>query len=517
MKQLLLLLMLTLSMFAGENDVYIIFDGSGSMWQTLPDGEHKVAAAQSVLKNFVKSNFAGQDLALRAYGHNRKADCSDTELVIPWSKPETFRKEVQSFLSTINPTGKTPITRSLKAALKDFGDRQGSIILISDGIETCDEDPCGLLALWRKKNIKIAVHVVGLGLDEKSKDAMKCLANAAGTEYRDANSAEELAAGLQDIHTETSSTRLRIVGWDAAGERLWPEGTLQQNGEIKYEVSSRHRSAVEAGIYQLTIGVRTKNGTIYKAVTQNIEVGKKGETLIEVTVPRPPSVKTKFIDRGENVRGSLVYAWKEGQEVFRFRWKDEVFLDEGSYEFRTSPNSANTLTVSESFNAGESKEIVFGMSKTVKVSIRFETAETKIHLRENAELWQDGVKKYRVHIFNPETIRPGVYDVILPHKLCPYTVRGVVFDDRPVQQHTFSVPVGYVTFHYQDSSGNRVKDKRCFVRNTIDKRRHYQESGKIQPLIPGTYTVSGWQGNYDPVEFSIQAGEEKVIILKDKN
>ncbi|MEL6823232.1 MAG: VWA domain-containing protein, partial [Calditrichota bacterium] len=443
MKSLLLCLLLSLPLFAGENDVYIIFDGSGSMWQELPTGEYKISAARSVLQKFAAQEFNGQELAMRAYGHRRKNDCSDTELVLPWQSPARFKEQIGSFLSNVNPTGRTPISRSLKAALKDFGDREGSIILISDGIETCDEDPCELLKLWRKKNIRISVHVVGLGLDEKSKAAMQCLADAAGTTYRDANSAEELTKGLKEIREKIGSIGLKIIGKDAEGEQLWPEGLLLQNGDVKYNVTSSARNAVEPGTYQLEVGIRTRNGNLYQPITKQITVADDKDTVVEVTIPRPPSVRAKFIDRGEAVKGALIFAYQAGKEVFRFRWKDEVFLDEGSYEFRTEVNSANALSLEEAFKAGDSKELVFEMIQTVNVMIRFETSGKKEHLRENADLLQNGERKYRVHVHNGGTILPGIYDIHLPHKYCPFTVKEVEISDEAEQNLTFTVPAGY--------------------------------------------------------------------------
>lgn len=517
MRSLLLFLLLTVPLIAGENDIYIIFDGSGSMWQELPTGEHKISAARSVLQKFARQDFSGQELAMRAYGHRRKNDCSDTELVLPWQSPGEFKNQVGSFLRNVNPTGKTPISRSLKAALKDFGDRQGSIILISDGIETCDEDPCELLKLWREKNIRISVHVVGLGLDEKSKEAMQCLASAAGTTYRDANSAEELAKGLKDIREKIGSIGLKIIGKDANGEQLWPEGRLLQDGEVKYDVTSRSRNGVEPGNYLLEVGVRTQNGDLYQPITKEISVADNRDTVVEVTVPRPPSVRAKFIDRGETVRGALISAYQEDKEVFRFRWKDEVFLDEGSYEFRTEVNSANTLSLEETFKAGDSKELVFEMVQTVKVMIRFETSGKKEHLRENADLLQNGERKYRVHVHNGGTILPGTYDIHLPHKYCPFTVEDVVVSDEPEQNLTFTVPAGYVTFKYQNSDGSPAEDKRCFIENVAIGKSQYVASGTEQALIPGSYTVSGWRGNYDVVSFELEEGENKTVYIREKN
>ncbi len=196
---LLLLTMFSTCAFAfsqgqSTDAVYIIFDASGSMWGQLADKTHKIEAARKVLKEFVGGDFGGRELALRVYSHRRERDCTDSELVVPFSEPGAVSGEIQNFVDNVNPKGRTPISRSLIAALEDFGDRGGEIILISDGIETCDADPCALVRAWREKNVNVRVHVVGLGLNEEERKAMSCISEAAGTQFHGAGSATELAA-----------------------------------------------------------------------------------------------------------------------------------------------------------------------------------------------------------------------------------------------------------------------------------------------------------------------------------
>src|SRR3972149_8989896 len=179
--------------------IYIIFDASGSMWGKLPDKTTKIDVAKNALQDFVVGDFEGYELAFRVYGHRQKEDCSDSQLVITFGAAIKVVSELRDFMKTVNPLGKTPITYSLREALKDFGDRRGEIILITDGIETCEEDPCALVQEWKEKDVKIKVHVVGFGLDEKAKEAMKCISEAAGTEHHDASSASELREELTKI------------------------------------------------------------------------------------------------------------------------------------------------------------------------------------------------------------------------------------------------------------------------------------------------------------------------------
>ncbi|MFQ5639443.1 MAG: hypothetical protein ACE5IR_15770 [bacterium] len=496
--------------------IYIIFDASGSMWQKLPDGVFRIEAAKKVLQDFVGGDFSGYELAFRAYGHRRKGDCRDSELVVPFGAPEKVVTQLQKFMASVNPTGKTPINYSLRQALVDFGDRSGEIILISDGEETCDDDPCALVKAWREKNVKIRVHVVGLGLDEKSKVAMKCISDAAGTEYYDANSAPELADGLRKIQEKATMSALIIQGVDADGNKMRVEGALSRNGKQLYEVTSNGRNLVEAGEYELLAGVRTKNGNLYKPVTKTVTVAETGETQVKVAVVTPPTVKARFEDAGKAQRGSLIQAFQKGKEVFKFRWIDEVYLDEGAYEFRAKPNRENELSVTETFVAGDHKEIVFKMVHTVKVKFKMVAAGSGIWFRENYELWQNGERKYKVHVHNGARVLPGTYDLHLPNRLTPYIKEGIVVTDKEEQQFEVTVPVGHVTVIYQKADGTRDKDKRCFIGQGPTRKGYYKKSGQKHPLTPGTYNVIGWGGKYERQVFEIKVGEDKTIVLQAK-
>jgi hypothetical protein len=524
-----ILMILPIVAFTQENQsdgIYLILDASGSMWGQLPDKKSKIEVAKEVLNDFVNGDFQDKELAFRVYGHRKKADCADSELLIPFGSPENVIKEIKDSLSGIKPLGKTPITYSLKQALIDFGDRGGEIILISDGIETCDIDPCDLVKEWKDKDVKIKVHVVGLGLDEKSREAMKCIADASGTEYQDASSASELMSGLTKIKEKATAPALILMGKDPSGNSIRIEGTLSMNGEEQIEVASNRRNIVEPGEYSLVAGVRTKNGNLYKPVTKSIKVAQSGETVVEVEVVVPPSVKAKFTEEDEEQRGSLIHAYQDGKEVFEFRWMDEVYLDEGTYEFRAKPNLENELSVIETFGPGDHKEIVFEMIHTVLVNVKMVASGSDIVFRQNYEIWQGGEKKYMVHFHNGARVLPGKYDLRLPHKLFTYEIKDIEVTDQDEQQFDFTVPVGHVTFIYQKADGTRDKDDRVFVTTkSLNNglvpeyaKGVYRRGGVKHPLLPGKYKADGWRqkGNYDPVDFEIKDGDDIEVVLKGK-
>ena len=507
----------TESKSSSKKGIYVIFDASGSMWGKLADQSFKIHVAKQVLQDFVQTDLGDVELAFRAYGHNRKGDCRDSELLVPFGNPKQVIASLQSKIKGINPTGKTPITYSFKEALKDFGGRSGDIILISDGIETCDEDPCELIKMWRKTNVNIKVHVVGLGLDEVSRPAMECIAEASGTDFQDASNASDLAEGLKNIHEQSSKPALTIDGFDANNHPVPVKGFLSKNGQKLGEVNGENKFYFPEGEYLMTIGVETQNGNLYKPIRQTIYIAGNKDTRIKAQVIRPPSVKAKFVEEEKEERGAMIYAYQNDQEVFRFRWFDEVFVDEGTYEFRTEPNSENALKLTESFAGGEHKELVFEMVNTVHVHFKMLASQSGIRFKANYHLLQNGEVKYKVHSTNGKKILPGLYDVELLHREQPYIQKNVnITPTDEGRTFTFEIPVGHVTFRYQNPDGSPAKDKRCFA-GRQGKRKYFQASGKKYPYLPGIYEVNGWQGEYDSLTFEVKVGEEKEIILRAKN
>ena len=529
------LLMLSAAAPAAAQDdappvLYLILDGSGSMWGQLADGTHKVTAAKEVLDDFVSGDLEGYDLALRAYGHRRKGDCRDSELVVPFGPPEEAIAHVRAFAQDLNPLGKTPISYSLRQALDDFGDRSGQIILISDGIETCDEDPCALVQAWQSRDVAIKVHVVGLGLDDETRPAMQCIADAAGTTYRDAADAATLAASLEDIQEESASGEppaprtdavLYLRGVDADGNPVRVEGVLVREGEERYEVSSNRRNVVESGPYQLRAGVPTKNGTLYAPVEQAVEVAEVGVTPVTVEMMLPPRVHAIFLEDGERQPGSLVRAYADGREAFSLRPRDTVFVQPGTYEFRAQPNRDNELAVTETVEPGEHQEVVFELVQTVKVYIEMTASETGQSFGGNFELWQDGAEVYRVHQTNGARVQPGTYELRKPDRVAPY-IHGepLVITRQEEQTHAFVLPVGHVTFKYAHADGTPDDDARVFLSRLgpppVGQQGVYQRGGVALPLLPGRYSVAGWRqkGTYDPVEFEVAAGQELTVTLR---
>lgn len=523
--------------------IYVIYDVSNSMWGELPDRSRKYEVAREVLGNFMSGDFPNHDLALRLYGHRSRNSCTDTELAVPFGSPASVAESLTEIVSDLVPRGKTPITLSLTEALKDFGERSGEIILISDGIETCSADPCALVREWRRRDISIRVHVVGLGLEDEARAAMQCIADAAGTEYYDANSANELGKSLSEIRQTAEAAppppapeastptpdpepnnnpipgALRITAIDENGESMRAEGTIvPEGGGDPIPVSSNGRFPVPSGPYIMQIGVKTENGNIYRPVSLDIEVARTSDTKVEVTVVRPPSVMVRVLGEFAGPRTGHVRGFQNGQQVLGFRSRDLVFIDEGTYDFEIQLGRENDLTETLEIKTGQHHELVYNVQKTVKVYFRIFPEGSDERIRRHTELWQDNERIYVVHANNGREILPGIYSVRVPDALNPFAVAEVTITNEPEQIIEYTMPVGWVTVRYQNPDGSAMDDARVNIAAAGGRRSRQRTSGTRFPLIAGKYTANGWSqlGEFDPIEFQVTNGMETEVTLRAK-
>lgn len=160
--------------------ILFILDGSQSMLTQWESG-NKMQVARNLLTELVDSlsELNHVEMALRVYGHQKPVppqDCNDTKLEVAFSKRNA--QKIKSKLRAIRPKGTTPIAHSLELSINDFpkcDDCRNIIILITDGIESCDGDPCAVSLRLQKQGIILKPFVIGVGLDEDYKDTFDCV------------------------------------------------------------------------------------------------------------------------------------------------------------------------------------------------------------------------------------------------------------------------------------------------------------------------------------------------------
>ena len=208
--------------------MHLLLDVSGSMNERISSGGTKFAAAQRAVKRVADAVPAGTQVGLRVYGseiaepkeQNPKA-CTDTELVLPigpLNRGKLFRA-VDSF----EAKGETPIAYSLGKAVDDLGSSgKRVLILISDGEESCDGDPCPAARRLAKAGVDLQFNAIGLAVNSKARKQLQCIAKAGDGNYYDATNTSDLEDAVRRI------TQRALRPFQTTGTPV--EGTVDQAG-----------------------------------------------------------------------------------------------------------------------------------------------------------------------------------------------------------------------------------------------------------------------------------------------
>lgn len=215
-----------------DTRILFIFDASQSMngfWES----HRKVDIARNTLIRIIDSlqDLSNVEMALRVYGFQSPVppqDCNDTKLVVPFARGNASK--IRQELSYITPKGTTPIANSLLAGSKDFPSNcdncRNIMILITDGIEACDGDPCAVAKKIQREGIVLRPFIIGIGIDEGFRKTFNCVGN-----YYNASNEENFPkvmravisqalnsttaqVNLLDIHGNPTETNLNMTFYD---------------------------------------------------------------------------------------------------------------------------------------------------------------------------------------------------------------------------------------------------------------------------------------------------------------
>lgn len=188
---------------ASYPEVTFILDASGSMWGDA-GGVSKIEAAKDVMAKAVPGLAPEVRVGLVAYGHRRKGDCADIEVLAESGSDD--RTALLEKVKSLQPKGKTPITAAVSSVVEQLKTRENetTIVLVSDGIETCAPDPCQAVKDLKATGIKFIMHVVGFGVSGQATEQLACLAEAAGGKYLPAKDTASLLDALNSIQQAVS-------------------------------------------------------------------------------------------------------------------------------------------------------------------------------------------------------------------------------------------------------------------------------------------------------------------------
>ncbi len=204
-------------------DLVVVVDGSGSMGKR-DVAPNRMTAAKRAAVAVVRSLPVNTRVGLIAYGtrssnrdEDRDESCKDIRtLSAVRTLNEDYRASLVDKINGIEPSGFTPIARSMERAVLSLPDRRGTVIIVTDGEETCaPPEGCATARALKDKYPDITVSTVGLtiGLSEQ----LACIANATGGLFVTADDTSELERRLGVVTSQpTDVTLLTPSGYGPA-------------------------------------------------------------------------------------------------------------------------------------------------------------------------------------------------------------------------------------------------------------------------------------------------------------
>jgi len=178
-----------------QTTTMIVMDGSGSMWGQI-DGRTKLEIARETVAGVLADLPDDRVLGLMAYGHRERGNCADIELMVPPAPGSAGA--ILDAVNAMRFQGKTPLTEAVRQAAEALRSTEtpATVVLVTDGIETCEADPCALAHELEASGVDFTAHVIGFGLTRDEGARVACIAENTGGRYFGAEDSAGLAEAL---------------------------------------------------------------------------------------------------------------------------------------------------------------------------------------------------------------------------------------------------------------------------------------------------------------------------------
>lgn len=188
----------------------IVFDGSGSMSEMGFNNldQPRIFDARAALRRAIPPIAVQRRLGLTIYGPGTNDDTC-RNITRHFAPMENAAGPILDAIEALTPDGPTPLTEAVAQAAEtlDYRNRAGTIVLVTDGKETCSGATCQLANHLAQTAADLTVHVIGFkvradhfdwaaGEDIGIETVASCLADATGGTYASTETVDDLVAAL---------------------------------------------------------------------------------------------------------------------------------------------------------------------------------------------------------------------------------------------------------------------------------------------------------------------------------
>lgn len=255
----------------------------GTKWEIAKTALSEIADSISQMPNV--------EMGVRVFGHlyqEPDKNCHDSRLEVRIDTNNL--KVLKRKFEEIRPKGITPLVYSIEKAVGDFGGISGRniIIVITDGEDACNRDPCSVVATLQKANILLRPFIIGMSLQAKSFQEMLCMGKLLNT-----NSSAEFSAALKDVVSEsTAKTSLQVNLNDINGKPSESNVNMTfydlETGLPKYNFyhSMNARGFPDTLIISPAMKYKLQIHTIPPIILDSVVLKKNKHNIVNISAPQ---------------------------------------------------------------------------------------------------------------------------------------------------------------------------------------------------------------------------------------
>lgn len=193
-------------------DAMLVFDGSASMDEIgLETGANtRIVEARQAIQRAMPGIAPFRRVGLLIYGPGPEGACHNLDL--RFGPISDAAGPVIAAVESLRPDGLTPLTEAVRLAAEalDYRNRDGVVVLVTDGNETCGGRPCELARALTASARNLTIHVVGFRASadyfawnnpeqdpQSSTTVARCLSDESGGLFVSTETVDELVAALK--------------------------------------------------------------------------------------------------------------------------------------------------------------------------------------------------------------------------------------------------------------------------------------------------------------------------------
>lgn len=347
-----------------------------------------------------------------------------------------------------------PIQAQSAAEELHYTEDKATVVLITDGIETCKADICELGKLLESQGVDFTTHVVGFGLSIEEGRQVACLAENTGGQYFSADDGASLVVALNETVAapvappiEANIPNVTLVAVDQNQRQLtnvalnWEVKDAAGSPALQSEGKAKARGPLKPGSYTVSVsGEGTSGGAEFEIAEGNADQTKKVPVEMEIlaaTLNGPaevaagaeleiawtgPSEKNDYVaivKKGAKKGKFLKYSYTKNGSPAKIKAPDGL----GTYELRYVLAKLRRTLVSVPIKLGAATATISAPASTTVGNVVEVTWSGPSNANDTIEIVPAGAKANARPTSKARTTQGSPLSLFAPEKAGDYEVR----------------------------------------------------------------------------------------------